>query len=260
LDDLLDNYEYEKKLAEYANLTKVYNQAILDNTTNSLGETLREYFRNAENLADFEKGSYAERLTTLSQFLSDRNKAILESGGTNFEEPETKTITEDIMGDTLKKKERNRNPLDEPIRKQMGWELQKSTVGEYRQALSGMSRDEIVSYLSNEIGPVYLPYKQNTDAFLASGAEKYHTGGIIDSTHFTNGTDVPALLQKGETVLTKNQINDISKSLVSKDSSGGDNIFNIGSISLPDVKDSSGFIKALENISTKATKATNKRV
>jgi len=202
-------------------------------------------YTSSENISQ-----YSDEIANLREFLSTGEAIYTPS----------KTITEDIMGNTLKKKERNRNPLDEPIRKQMGWELQKSTVGEYRQALSGMSRDEIVSYLSNEIGPVYLPYKQNTDAFLASGAEKYHTGGIIDSTHFTNGTDVPALLQKGETVLTKNQINDISKSLVSKDSSGGDNIFNIGSISLPDVKDSSGFIKALENISTKATKATNKRV
>jgi hypothetical protein len=141
LDDLLEDYEYEKKLAEYAKLTEVYNQAILDDTTNSLGETLRAYFRNEENLEAFEKGSYEQRLKILSEFLSNKNKMILENGDTDFETKETK-YTESLKG------------LTEGMTKE--------------QAL-----EDLIKYSNADDVSQYLEEIENLRSFLATGEETF---------------------------------------------------------------------------------------
>lgn len=251
LDGLLADYEFDKKLEEYANLTKVYNQAMLDNTTNSLGESLRAYFTNAENLKDFGAGNYESRLKKLSEFLSEKNRLILASGSMDFE-----TDTGGTPPPSTPSKEKT------DAEKQAEWDAKKSSVGTYVQNYAGYSSEGIKLELRDlkrrNANGQYNSKIQSIEAFLATGAPKYHTGGIAGVKNFNPSTDIVSILEKGERIFTQRQTLDISKALADKGASNNSNI-SIGNISLPDVTDAQSFVDALKNISSMANKDINKR-
>ena len=229
LDKLLDDIEYEKKLKEFETLTDTYNQALLDGSA----EAIRLFFLDSDNLAKWEADSYTERIKTLQQFLSDKNKLISQNGSTDF-------VTE------------TKSPQEQ-------WDSIKGTVGTYvTYGGKSRTREEVQEELAKNGSRMMASYRDNLLKFLETGAPIYHNGGVVGGENFNKNTEVVAKLQKGETVFTKAQTRDISVAL-NQGSKGGATNISIGNISLPNVKDSDSFIKALENIRTMASEDTNKR-
>lgn len=217
LDDLLDSHEYQKKLEEFKQITDVYNQAILD----SGSETVREFFRQQENLIDFEVAGYKDRLKILKKFLDERNQTILDSGGFDFVPTEREKQKEENNGqDSLSFKE---------------WFMrygQKKYANMTRALTSG-------------------DFRSSTDY------EVYHTGGIVGEKNFDNNfdpqTEVIAKLQKGEYVFTQDQMKNIASGLHSKkETSNNSVVINGLNVTLPSVSDAEGFVKAIKGISLKA--------
>lgn len=239
--------ETEKAMKELEKLMEVYNQAILDGVKVN-DETLREYFLNADNLANYEKLNYQERLKMLKQFLNEKNQAILDDSISSGKPPDFVPPSSNIK-----------------TFKDSG-----SQEGKYADVYSGKNKQQIAEVIRTYPHRTTSEEKENLKNlkdFMASDYDTYHEGGFVGGkAKTTNVIDLKtnerfSKLLEGEYVATaqmqKNAVRNFD--FINNTKSGDTFITNISKIELPNVNDSNQFIKEVKNISLRSPLTTTNR-
>lgn len=228
LDKLLEEDRYNKKIKEFENLVKAYNKAATEYGV----ETVRAYFRNEDNMTEYTKSAYKERLELLEKYLEDKQKL------------EDKAEDKGASGGTTPPSIKD---LPSP-------QVSETTPPTKDKELPSLfeNEDNMMDFFNQ-----FQPFLGGDIPGYFGGIQTFHTGGIAGVENFNPSTEVISKLKKGEVILTEGQKRDVALALNEK-GSGGTNI-SIGNVSLPNVQDSDGFIRAMKNIETEAVKSTKTR-